>query len=62
LSFVFATFAAILFLGEHVSTVRWIGVALIVLGAGFISYSEKLGDRSKAPTPVNSSSVSPGAQ
>ena len=40
LSFVFATFAARWFLNEHVSPVRWIGVVLIVLGAGFISYSE----------------------
>ena len=40
LSFVFATFAAILFLGERVSAIRWVGVALIVLGAAFISYSE----------------------
>ena len=36
----FATFAAIWFLGERVSAVRWIGVILIVIGAAFISYSE----------------------
>jgi len=40
LSFVFATFAAMIFLGEHVSSARWIGIILIVIGAGFISYSE----------------------
>jgi uncharacterized membrane protein len=40
LSFVFATFAAIWFLGEHVSPARWMGVCLIMLGAAFISYSE----------------------
>ncbi len=40
LSFVFATFAAILFLNEQVSGVRWAGVLLIVIGAGLISYSE----------------------
>ena len=40
LSFVFATFAAIWFLGESVSPVRWIGVALIMAGAACISYSE----------------------
>src|SRR5580704_7625365 len=40
LSFVFATFAAMIFLGETVSPTRWAGVALIVIGAGFISYSE----------------------
>ena len=41
LSFVFATFAAMIFLGETVSALRWAGVVLIVIGAGFISYSEK---------------------
>lgn len=40
LSFVFATIAAMLFLGEHPSPIRWAGVALIVIGAGLISYSE----------------------
>jgi uncharacterized membrane protein len=40
LSFVFATIAAIYFLGETVSTSRWIGVILIMIGAAFISYSE----------------------
>ena len=40
LSFVFATLAAMLFLGETVSRTRWIGVVLIVIGAAFISYSE----------------------
>lgn len=48
LSFVFATFAAMWFLGEHVSATRWIGVGLIVLGAGFISYSEHSKEK---PTP-----------
>lgn len=40
LSFVFTTFSAILFLGESVSPVRWVGVVFILIGAGFISYSE----------------------
>ena len=47
LSFVFATFAAIIFLGESVSVARWLGVILIVIGAGFISYSEHA--KPKAP-------------
>jgi drug/metabolite transporter (DMT)-like permease len=47
LSFVFATLAAIFFLGETVSAVRWAGVVLIVIGAGFISYSEHA--KPKAP-------------
>ena len=40
LSFVFATFAAIWFLHEHVSTVRWVGVVFVMIGAALISYSE----------------------
>src|SRR6267378_1758473 len=40
LSFVFATFAALIFLDEKVSSVRWAGVILIMIGAGLISYSE----------------------
>ena len=40
LSFVFATIAAIWFLNERVSGVRWAGVVLIMLGAALISYSE----------------------
>jgi uncharacterized membrane protein len=41
LSFVFATLAAMLFLHEEVSSVRWAGVVLIMIGAVLISYSEK---------------------
>lgn len=40
LSFVMTTFAARMFLAEQVSTVRWAGVVLIMLGAALISYSE----------------------
>lgn len=58
LSFVFATFAAIIFLGEKVSPMRWAGVAMIVAGAILISYSEKANDRSKIVTP----STTPAAQ
>lgn len=55
LSFVFATFAAWKFLGEHISPVRWLGVVLIVIGAGFISYSEKANERANATAVANSS-------
>src|SRR5256885_9157231 len=51
LSFVFATFAAIWFLGEQVSVVRWAGVVLIMIGAVLISYSEQ----SKPKSPQSSS-------
>jgi drug/metabolite transporter (DMT)-like permease len=40
LSFVFATVAAIFFLHEQVSPLRWAGVVLIMLGAALITYSE----------------------
>jgi len=56
LSFVFATFAAIWFLDEHVSPVRWIGVALIMAGAACISYSEHVKQK---PAPPASQSSAP---
>src|SRR5215475_9024265 len=40
LSFVFATFAAIWFLHEQVSSIRWAGVVFIMIGAALISYSQ----------------------
>jgi uncharacterized membrane protein len=49
LSFVFSTFAAMIFLGETVSPVRWIGVALIVIGAAFISYSQHAKEQFQPP-------------
>jgi drug/metabolite transporter (DMT)-like permease len=56
LSFVFATLAAMWFLGESVSIVRWLGVILIVIGAAFISYSEHA--KEKSPPPANNQSRS----
>jgi drug/metabolite transporter (DMT)-like permease len=49
LSFVFATLAAMVFLGETVSWIRWMGVALIMLGAAFISYSEHAKEKPAPP-------------
>jgi drug/metabolite transporter (DMT)-like permease len=49
LSFVFATFAAIWFLHERVSSVRWAGVVLIMIGAALISYSEQTKAKPLAP-------------
>lgn len=49
LSFVFATFAAMWFLQEQVSSLRWAGVLLIMIGAALISYSEHQKDRTTAP-------------
>jgi drug/metabolite transporter (DMT)-like permease len=50
LSFVFATLAAMWFLHEKVSGVRWAGVVCIMIGAALISYSEHLRPK---PTVVN---------
>src|SRR5262245_42332434 len=41
LSFVFATFASILFLHEQVSMVRWAGVIFIMIGAALVGYSDQ---------------------
>jgi len=51
LSFVFATFAAILFLDERVSSIRWMGVVLIVIGAVLITYSAKAKPPLTTPPP-----------
>jgi drug/metabolite transporter (DMT)-like permease len=56
LSFVFATFAAIWFLDERVSVVRWVGVALIVIGAALISYSQQAKEKPAMP-PINQTSA-----
>jgi drug/metabolite transporter (DMT)-like permease len=52
LSFVFSTFAAIWFLGETVSPIRWIGVILVVVGAVVIGYSEQTKEKSATPVSV----------
>ncbi len=49
LSFVLTTLAAKLFLHEHVSGLRWCGVLLIILGAGVITYTEKVKGDAKTP-------------
>ena len=51
LSFVLTTLAAKLFLHEQVSGLRWCGVLLIILGAGVITYTEKMKDRPKNGAP-----------
>ncbi|MGV3755037.1 MAG: EamA family transporter [Verrucomicrobiota bacterium] len=55
LSFVFTTFAAMWFLHEKVSTTRWIGVVLILIGAGLVSWSEKQKEKAEISTaaPIN---------
>jgi drug/metabolite transporter (DMT)-like permease len=57
LSFVFATIAAMIFLGETVSPTRWIGVILIVIGAAFISYSQHVKQASPPPAQQSDSAA-----
>jgi drug/metabolite transporter (DMT)-like permease len=45
LTFVFSTMAARYYLHERVDPLRWMGVGLIVCGAGLITYSEKKNER-----------------
>jgi uncharacterized membrane protein len=42
LGFVITALAAKFILNEQISTLRWAGVALIVVGAALVSYSEKM--------------------
>jgi drug/metabolite transporter (DMT)-like permease len=50
ISFVLTTLAAQFILHEKVDIMRWTGVALIVLGAGFISYGEHNKEKAAPPT------------
>ena len=59
LSFVFATFAAMWFLHERVSSVRWAGVVLIMLGAALISYSEHAKAKPSLPPAILGSETTP---
>lgn len=56
LGFVITTVAARFILHEQISWVRWSGVALIVIGAGFISYSEVMKKQPPDPEPAASGS------
>jgi drug/metabolite transporter (DMT)-like permease len=52
LSFVMTTFAARIFLSEHVAPIRWAGVVFIMIGAALISYSEHA-----KPKPVSANTL-----
>jgi drug/metabolite transporter (DMT)-like permease len=41
-SYIFVPIAAVIFLHEHVSPIRWLGIACIVLGIHFVSQSKKI--------------------
>ncbi len=50
LSFVMTTLASIFILKERVSGTRWAGVALIMVGAAFITWSEKVKEAQSGKT------------
>jgi uncharacterized membrane protein len=50
LGFVLTTLAALVFLGEQVSCVRWTGVVFIMIGAALISYSEHAKPKPSPPS------------
>ena len=52
LGFVVTTSAAKLFLQEHVSSLRWAGVSLIVLGAALITLSDRAKPAVAQPEPT----------
>lgn len=51
LGFVITTVAAKLFLAEEITHLRWAGVALIVIGAGLITFGEKQKERTHPAAP-----------
>jgi drug/metabolite transporter (DMT)-like permease len=57
-SFIMTTLAAQFFLHERVDAMRWSGVALIVIGAAFISYSEHVKEKTALPPTAAQESVS----
>ncbi len=57
ISFVLTTLAAQFLLHERVDIMRWSGVALIVLGAAFISYSEHQKEKPAPPAAARESAV-----
>ena len=59
LSFVFATFAAMWFLHERVSPIRWVGVVCIMIGAALISYSEHAKPKTSPPAAALERGITP---
>ena len=60
LSFVMTTLAARFLLNENVSTVRWAGVALIMVGAALITYSEHTKKKDEPPQVVIQTTIKSG--
>ncbi len=62
LGFVLTTIAAKFILHEQVSLLRWSGVLLIMLGAGLITYSEKVLEEKTPAAASVAHSTSPAAE
>jgi drug/metabolite transporter (DMT)-like permease len=62
LGFVLTTIAAKFILHEQVSLLRWGGVLLIMLGAGLITYSEKVLEEKTPAADAVTHSTSPAAE
>ena len=58
-SFVMATLAAMVFLHEKVSPIRWAGVVFIMIGAALITYSEHAKARVPPPAPAAAGAAQP---
>jgi uncharacterized membrane protein len=59
LGFVITAIAAKFVLGEEVSALRWAGVAMIVLGAMLVRYSEKAKEKPPEAAPIVQESGKP---
>lgn len=57
LGFVLTALAAKLILREELHWTRWFGVVLIVIGAAFVSYSEKMRPKRPPASPATAGSV-----
>ena len=62
LGFVITAVAARIILKEEVSALRWAGVALIVLGAALVSYSEKMKSKPGDAGPASGAPISESAR
>lgn len=62
LGFVLTAFSARFILNEQVSPTRWAGVALIVIGAALVSWSEKSKPARMVPTAADTSAAQTGAE
>jgi uncharacterized membrane protein len=62
LGFVLTALSARFILNEQVTSTRWIGVALIVVGATLVSWSEKRKNAKEPEPPATASNLQPRAE